>query len=161
MRLLVPQRSVEGKLTITDEHAMLTIDRFDGSFTLRSTDDDGIRLLSRRWDGEKFHDRYTHHDAAGRLLLERDFAVGGDYARLFRSLYRDWSERMVPVTSSAIHSLSHNRCLPILTVRFSRGQVYDYYDVPHRVYEEFLAAQSKGQYLNENIRRYYGYRRIK
>jgi hypothetical protein len=152
MRLLVPQRSVEGKLTI---------DRFDGSFTLRSTDDYGIRLLSRYWDGEKFHDRYTHHDAAGRLLQERDFAVGGDYARLFRSLYRDWSERMVPVTSSAIHSLSHNRCLPILTVQFSRGQVYDYYDVPYRVYEEFLAAQSKGQYLNENIRRYYGYRRIK
>jgi hypothetical protein len=35
-----------------------------------------------------------------------------------------------------------------LTIGYRGGEAYDYFDVPEDVYREFLAADSKGQFVN-------------
>jgi KTSC domain-containing protein len=45
----------------------------------------------------------------------------------------------------------------ILEIEFDSGSVYQYLGVPARIYEELLAADSKGQYFNSEIRDVYPY----
>lgn len=47
-----------------------------------------------------------------------------------------------------------------LEVEFHNGSVYQYFDVPWRVYEGLLGAQSKGSYLNLLISGEYEYQRV-
>lgn len=47
-----------------------------------------------------------------------------------------------------------------LIVGFRSGAVYEYYGVPEKVYENFIAATSKGQYHAAFIRDVYQYKRI-
>ena len=35
-----------------------------------------------------------------------------------------------------------------LTIGYRGGEAYDYFDVPEEVYRDFLAADSKGQFVN-------------
>ena len=35
-----------------------------------------------------------------------------------------------------------------LTIGYRGGEAYDYFDVPEDVYRDFLAANSKGQFVN-------------
>ena len=48
-----------------------------------------------------------------------------------------------------------------LKVIFTNGREYLYEGVPANVYEEFLLADSKGKFLNENIVGRYNYSRTK
>jgi len=47
-----------------------------------------------------------------------------------------------------------------LFVEFGKGTVYVYYNVPQELYLELLNADSKGKYLNSNIKNVYQYERI-
>jgi KTSC domain len=60
---------------------------------------------------------------------------------------------MPGVASSAIEwtSWRGNR----LTVAYRGGEAYDYFDVPEEVYRDFLAAESKGQFVNFIIKPHY------
>ena len=40
----------------------------------------------------------------------------------------------------------------ILEIEFQSGAVYEYLDVPRKVHEELMSAESKGQYFNSEIR---------
>jgi hypothetical protein len=51
--------------------------------------------------------------------------------------------------------------LGILEVEFKTGWVYQYLDVPNRVFNDFLNASSKGRFLWNQIRGKYTYRRIR
>ncbi len=46
-----------------------------------------------------------------------------------------------------------------LTVEFNSGIRYNYYDVPIHVYEGMRSADSKGNYLNTEIKGVYRYAR--
>ena len=46
-----------------------------------------------------------------------------------------------------------------LEVEFKGGNIYQYFDVPSGVVEEFQMAQSKGQYFGQNIRNAFRYAR--
>lgn len=48
-----------------------------------------------------------------------------------------------------------------LTVLFHSGGVYEYYNVPERVFRDFLTASSVGSYLHQNIIGRYRERRIR
>jgi len=61
--------------------------------------------------------------------------------------------------STAIASIDYDEYEEILTVRFTDGSVYTYWNVPQEVYGEFLYASSAGTYFNANIRDNYNYRR--
>jgi hypothetical protein len=47
-----------------------------------------------------------------------------------------------------------------LEVEFTTGTVYQYFDVPERVFEELMAAESKGGFFNSQIRGHYRYARV-
>lgn len=65
-----------------------------------------------------------------------------------------------PVTSSAIVSLGYDASSETLEVEFTGGSVYRYDDVPESVYREFLAADSKGTFLNAHIKHAYSCARM-
>lgn len=65
---------------------------------------------------------------------------------------------MPDVDSSAIERISHDEATRQLHVRFVGGRRYAYSGVPRRVYDAFLAAESKGAFFNHHIRDLYPYR---
>ena len=57
-----------------------------------------------------------------------------------------------PVVSSNIESIGYDSNSKILEVEFTNMSVYRYYEVPEDVYEELMAAESKGSYLHREIK---------
>lgn len=45
----------------------------------------------------------------------------------------------------------------ILSVRFTKGSIYHYMDVPEELYMELLEAHSPGKFLAERIKNVYDY----
>jgi hypothetical protein len=66
----------------------------------------------------------------------------------------------VPVTSSTIVSVGYDAATGTLEVEFKSGDVYQYFDVPPRVHEEFMAAQSQGKFLHQHIKGRYRYSKL-
>ena len=42
-----------------------------------------------------------------------------------------------------------------MRIRYAGGRLYEYKDVPPATYQDFLAAESKGQFVNWHIKPYY------
>ena len=63
--------------------------------------------------------------------------------------------RRVPVDSSSIGSVGYEPGTRMLEVEFRHGAVYVYSGVPPEVFAGFMAAESKGRYLNGHIRDIY------
>lgn len=59
--------------------------------------------------------------------------------------------------STVIKTYSYNPEREILRIVYVSGAVYDYYDVPLEVYEEFRTAFSKGIFLNQKIKPFYAF----
>ena len=68
--------------------------------------------------------------------------------------------RRRPVSSSAISSVGYDRKAKTLELEFSSGGVYDYYEVPPKVYAELMSAESKGRFISERIRGKYQSERV-
>lgn len=71
--------------------------------------------------------------------------------------------RRVPVESSSIPSVGYDPQLRVLELEFRQsGDIYQYFDVPAEEYAAFLAAESKGTYLNQQFNpRGYRYQRLR
>jgi hypothetical protein len=63
-----------------------------------------------------------------------------------------------PVTSDSLQAVGYRE--GTLEVEFTTGTVYQYFDVPDRVYEELMAAESKGGFFNRRIRDHFRYARV-
>lgn len=62
-----------------------------------------------------------------------------------------------PVTSSNLVSAGYDAATKTMEVEFygkSGNTIYQYHDVPKEVYDGFLAADSKGSYFHNNIKRF-------
>jgi len=59
------------------------------------------------------------------------------------------------VESSNLASVGYDEHEEILEIEFQHGGVYQYFDVPKKVYEELMNADSHGIYFNVNIRNKY------
>jgi hypothetical protein len=58
--------------------------------------------------------------------------------------------RRIPVPSTSIASIGHVPKNRELEIEFrASGDVYRYFDVPTEEYAAFMAAESKGTYLNQ------------
>ena len=68
----------------------------------------------------------------------------------------------VSVDSSSIASIGYAREQQVLELEFRQsGEVYQYFDVPADEHAAFLAAESKGTYLNLHFKpRQYRYHRV-
>lgn len=65
------------------------------------------------------------------------------------------------VDSSNIESIGYDADARELHVRFLQsGETYVYYNVDEWVFTEFMAADSKGQYLNESIKSVYDFGKL-
>ena len=65
------------------------------------------------------------------------------------------------VDSSNIEAIGHDSDNQELHVRFLKsGETYVYYGVDEWVYQEFLQADSKGTYLNTNIKNCFQYGKL-
>lgn len=65
------------------------------------------------------------------------------------------------VESSMINSIGYDMDAAILEIEFKNGAIWDYPDFPEYLWYEFEAAESKGQFFHQNIKRQYtptGYR---
>ena len=65
-----------------------------------------------------------------------------------------------PVTSSNRASIGYDESTQTLEIEFLNGTVYQYFDVPSRVYDDFMSASSHGQYLAQNIKGHYRYSKV-
>ena len=65
----------------------------------------------------------------------------------------------IPVDSSWIHSVTYASDAT-LVIRFRNGAVYRYFTVPRTIFEEFLAAPSKGAYFTHRIRNAFPYTQV-
>ncbi|KKN07833.1 hypothetical protein LCGC14_1062860 [marine sediment metagenome] len=64
------------------------------------------------------------------------------------------------VESTNINQIGYDAGTQELSVRFNSGAEYVYKDVPGSVYADFLDSDSKGKFLNENIKSQYEYARV-
>ena len=73
---------------------------------------------------------------------------------------------LIPVESSQIEAIGHVPNANVLFVRFhprgeaSEGPAYAYSDFPPEKFEAFLQAESKGRFLNQEIRDKYKYQKL-
>jgi len=65
-----------------------------------------------------------------------------------------------PVGSSNIASIGYDPDSQTLEVEFVKGGIYQYFQVPSTVYEEFMAASSKGSFHSNSIKNRYPYSRV-
>lgn len=65
-----------------------------------------------------------------------------------------------PVTSSNIRAIGYNPETQTLEVEFNAGSVYQYTGVPSSEHEAIMNADSKGTYLNANIKGRYPYTKL-
>ncbi len=60
---------------------------------------------------------------------------------------------LVPVDSSFIASAGYDADTQVLSIQMvNSSDIYNYQDVPQAIYDDFLAAESKGAFYVENIK---------
>ena len=64
------------------------------------------------------------------------------------------------VVSSNVSSVGYDVNTMVLEVEFHSGSIYQYFDVPLNIYQEFMAAGSKGQYFAQHIKGYFRYVKV-
>jgi KTSC domain len=64
------------------------------------------------------------------------------------------------VISSNVRSIGYDPDSGTLEVEFLNSYVYQYYNVPTHVYEALMAASSKGQFFNSQIKGMYAFSRV-
>ena len=62
-----------------------------------------------------------------------------------------------PVDSSTIADVGYDEASMTLEVGFRNGAVYQYFDVPQSLYQELMAASSKGAFLSSQIKNNFRY----
>lgn len=64
------------------------------------------------------------------------------------------------VSSSNVAEIGYDKDTNTLGVRFKNNSEYHYPNVPIAVFTEFQQADSKGRFMNDNIKYTYSYRKI-
>lgn len=64
------------------------------------------------------------------------------------------------VQSSDIAEIGYDSNSMVLEILFIKGGLYQYFDVPEAVYLELMSCDSKGRFLNANIKNNYRYTRL-
>lgn len=65
----------------------------------------------------------------------------------------------IQVTSSTIKTIVYDEGTQDLFVEFNNGAKYTYYDIESEKVEELKNSESKGSYLNKEIKKNYQYKR--
>jgi hypothetical protein len=71
------------------------------------------------------------------------------------------SIKSINMPSSVVAAIKYDPQTSILRVIYTSGNIYDYKNVPEKVYNEMKQAFSKGEFLNKEIKPNYEFERIK
>lgn len=114
--------------------------------------------VSKRWHQARTEENYERVVAAWRSQNPRWAAVRPQRA----NLSREEIDRMnrEPVASSSIVSIGYDGGSETLEIEFENGGVYQYYNVPAAIHQQFMESNSKGQFHHANIRNAYPYARV-
>ena len=63
--------------------------------------------------------------------------------------------------SSVVAAIRYDATISTLRVIYVSGSVYDYKQVPEKVYKEMRNASSKGEFLNKHIKPNYEFEKIR
>lgn len=63
------------------------------------------------------------------------------------------------MSSSTIARAAYDATSLTLSVEFRNGTIYQYFDIPQNIYDEFVMSASAGRYLAQNIKGVYRYAR--
>lgn len=69
--------------------------------------------------------------------------------------------RRIHSDSSMITSTAYHPHTETLELVFCNGGIYEYHQIGEEIYEEFLAAESIGEYFNNHIRLKYPYTKVR
>jgi hypothetical protein len=64
------------------------------------------------------------------------------------------------VNSSNLITVGYDAAEQTLEVEFQSGKIYQYYKVPEDVYQELMAASSKGHFFHDNILKQYDFAEV-
>jgi KTSC domain len=67
----------------------------------------------------------------------------------------------MPVESGLFSSAAYRASVRQLYLRFHDGKIYRFFDCPVTVYNEFVAAASKGRYFSQQIRNHFRYEMVR
>jgi hypothetical protein len=67
---------------------------------------------------------------------------------------------MISFNSSSIAAGGYDARSRTLRLRYIGGDTYDYRNVPSVVFDDLLAAPSKGRFVNRHVKPYYSYVRM-
>jgi hypothetical protein len=68
--------------------------------------------------------------------------------------------RTVSLNSTTLKTATYRSHTQVLELEFCSGALYHYRGVCQSVYEQLLAAESKGRYYNQHIRNCFGFTKI-
>ena len=66
----------------------------------------------------------------------------------------------ISVASHNIYSIGYDSNSKVLEIEFDTYAVYRYYEVPEVLYEQLMAAESKGSFLHKKIKGVYRYEQV-
>jgi len=81
------------------------------------------------------------------------------WERLDRELIKEIEEnpKWIPINSSFIKAVAYYEPLEMFEIVMKRdNKLYMHQPVPKKVFDDFMAAESKGRFYNEVIRKKYG-----
>ncbi|HEV7453762.1 MAG TPA: KTSC domain-containing protein [Candidatus Saccharimonadales bacterium] len=64
------------------------------------------------------------------------------------------------VNSTNIITVGYDADSKTLEVEFQSGKIYQYSDVPEDIYQELMAASSKGQFFHDNVMNQYDFTEV-
>ena len=60
--------------------------------------------------------------------------------------------RMIPIDSTAISGVGYDSGQHILRLQYVNGRIYDYFELPSKIYEQLLKADSAGEFVNLEVK---------
>ena len=70
---------------------------------------------------------------------------------------------MIEITttrSSMLKAIAYDEQSKVLTITFNNGGSYEYYDVPKKVFDELISAESEGKYFLANVKNKFKFEKI-
>jgi hypothetical protein len=114
--------------------------------------------VSRHWQRPRITENYDRVAASWRSQNPRWASVHPERTRLSDEEITRMEREMV--SSSTIVSIGYDTTTETLEVEFKSGGVYQYYNVPVTIHQEFMQSGSKGQFHHAYIRNAYPYSRV-
>lgn len=93
--------------------------------------------------------------------MKNDYSLARELSPESRAKLAENPPQLTPVESSQIESIGYDVARGILFIKFIQTQTtYVYLEVPSDVYDRFLAAESKGRFMNQEIRNKFLYAKL-